>query len=90
MNEYKLICNVAHLSVFLSDFICGWQHHCRNCGKALCAKCASNTMAIPNIGHECLVRVCDDCRLRLDDEQWASVLTNYCVSFLLKHGRIGQ
>ena len=45
------------------------QHHCRNCGKALCAKCASNTMAIPNIGHECLVRVCDDCRLRLDDEQ---------------------
>jgi len=45
------------------------QHHCRNCGKALCAKCVSNMMAIPNVGHECLVRVCDDCRLRLDDEQ---------------------
>jgi WD40 repeat protein len=57
----------------------GRQHHCRNCGKALCAKCAANTTTIPNVGHECLVRVCDDCRLRLDDEQQASLATFHDV-----------
>jgi len=53
----------------------GRQHHCRNCGKALCAKCAANTTTIPNIGQECLVRVCDDCRKLLDEEQQTSQAT---------------
>jgi len=37
------------------------QHHCRNCGKAICGDCSQQKSTIPLIGFEYPVRVCDDC-----------------------------
>lgn len=37
------------------------QHHCRNCGKAICGDCSSHRITIPKLGFELLVRICDDC-----------------------------
>lgn len=37
------------------------QHHCRNCGKAVCGDCSQRRTTIPTLGFEFQVRVCDDC-----------------------------
>lgn len=37
------------------------QHHCRNCGKAVCGDCSQRRSTIPTLGFEFQVRVCDDC-----------------------------
>lgn len=37
------------------------QHHCRNCGKAICGDCSQRRTQIPVLGFEFAVRVCDDC-----------------------------
>lgn len=37
------------------------QHHCRRCGKAVCADCSHHRTTIPTMGFEFQVRVCDDC-----------------------------
>lgn len=37
------------------------QHHCRKCGKAVCADCSQRKTNIPMMGFEYEVRVCDDC-----------------------------
>lgn len=51
----------------------GRQHHCRKCGKALCAKCTTHNHTIPNMGFELQVRVCDQCHQELEDERQASM-----------------
>ncbi|XP_057506353.1 vacuolar protein sorting-associated protein 27 [Actinidia eriantha] len=48
------------------------RHHCRCCGRTLCAEHSSNQMALPQFGIHSFVRVCSDCfsdasRLRKDD-----------------------
>lgn len=37
------------------------QHHCRNCGKAVCGDCSRQRTTIPAMGFEFPVRVCDEC-----------------------------
>lgn len=37
------------------------QHHCRNCGKAICGDCSQRRSTIPTSGFEFQVRVCDEC-----------------------------
>lgn len=37
------------------------QHHCRRCGKAVCSQCSQRRTAIPIVGYEYEVRVCDEC-----------------------------
>ena len=37
------------------------QHHCRHCGKAVCDRCSSMAVTIPNMGFEMMVRVCEKC-----------------------------
>uniref|UniRef100_A0A6G1S5K9 WD repeat and FYVE domain-containing protein 2 n=1 Tax=Aceria tosichella TaxID=561515 RepID=A0A6G1S5K9_9ACAR len=37
------------------------QHHCRNCGKAVCGDCSQRRSTIPLLGFEYQVRVCDEC-----------------------------
>jgi WD40 repeat protein len=37
------------------------QHHCRNCGKAVCDKCSMNRLNIPIMGFEYDVRLCNTC-----------------------------
>ncbi|XP_044595811.1 WD repeat and FYVE domain-containing protein 2 [Cotesia glomerata] len=41
------------------------QHHCRNCGRALCASCSAQRIPIPPMGFEFEVRVCDPCHTQL-------------------------
>lgn len=46
----------------------GWwsRHHCRNCGRLVCANCSEKKAIIQDLGYETPVRVCFDCaRLRL-------------------------
>ncbi|XP_061395820.1 WD repeat and FYVE domain-containing protein 2 [Musca vetustissima] len=37
------------------------QHHCRNCGRAICDNCSQNRINIPIMGFEFDVRVCNAC-----------------------------
>ncbi|XP_063715182.1 WD repeat and FYVE domain-containing protein 1-like [Symsagittifera roscoffensis] len=37
------------------------QHHCRKCGKALCANCCPHSSVMPKMGFEFPVRLCTDC-----------------------------
>ena len=37
------------------------RHHCRCCGRVLCAACTQARARIPLWGHQRAVRVCDDC-----------------------------
>ncbi|KPI86492.1 hypothetical protein ABL78_4432 [Leptomonas seymouri] len=46
----------------------GWwsRHHCRNCGRLVCANCSEKRAIIQELGYDTPVRVCFDCaRLRL-------------------------
>lgn len=47
----------------------GWlwsRHHCRNCGRLVCANCSEKRAIIEDLGYDSPVRVCFDCaRLRL-------------------------
>lgn len=39
------------------------RHHCRNCGRVVCAKCTPGKAFIPSIGFkEAAVRICTDCQ----------------------------
>lgn len=49
------------------------QHHCRRCGRALCDKCSSNRSALPVLGFEFPVRVCDECHLHISDRDRMSL-----------------
>uniref|UniRef100_T1J100 Lateral signaling target protein 2 homolog n=1 Tax=Strigamia maritima TaxID=126957 RepID=T1J100_STRMM len=37
------------------------RHHCRNCGKVFCSRCSSNSVPLPQYGHDKPVRVCNRC-----------------------------
>lgn len=37
------------------------RHHCRNCGRIFCGNCSTNQIAIPELGYDKKVRVCDLC-----------------------------
>ncbi|CEF71447.1 Lateral signaling target protein 2 homolog [Strongyloides ratti] len=37
------------------------RHHCRNCGRIFCSYCSSNRLALPELGYDKKVRVCDMC-----------------------------
>jgi len=37
------------------------RHHCRACGKVVCASCSGGRAALPTIGYDIPTRVCDKC-----------------------------
>ncbi|KAH6922769.1 hypothetical protein HPB50_018982 [Hyalomma asiaticum] len=41
------------------------RHHCRACGKVVCATCSSHRLPLPYLGSDKPVRICDDCFLSL-------------------------
>lgn len=51
------------------------QHHCRNCGKAVCDTCSPNRINIPIMGFEYDVRVCNTCHTALKDTERPSLAT---------------
>jgi hypothetical protein len=57
------ICKVCRFSFTL----CSRQHHCRSCGRSVCAGHSSTRMRLPELGYRRTVRVCDDCKRRHDD-----------------------
>ncbi|XP_003391655.3 PREDICTED: WD repeat and FYVE domain-containing protein 2-like, partial [Amphimedon queenslandica] len=41
------------------------QHHCRKCGRAICASCSDQLSTYPRMGFEKPVRMCQDCHSSL-------------------------
>uniref|UniRef100_A0A0K0EV71 Lateral signaling target protein 2 (inferred by orthology to a C. elegans protein) n=1 Tax=Strongyloides venezuelensis TaxID=75913 RepID=A0A0K0EV71_STRVS len=37
------------------------KHHCRNCGRIFCSYCSSSRLALPELGYDKKVRICDMC-----------------------------
>jgi len=38
------------------------RHHCRRCGRVVCAMCSQHRMQVAGYPSSVLVRVCDDCK----------------------------
>ncbi|XP_076765550.1 zinc finger FYVE-type containing 26 spastizin [Xylocopa sonorina] len=38
------------------------RHHCRRCGRVICATCSQHRIQVPGYPPSVLVRVCDDCK----------------------------
>ncbi|CAD6209197.1 GSCOCG00003776001-RA-CDS [Cotesia congregata] len=38
------------------------RHHCRRCGRVVCANCSSQRIRVPGYADSVLVRVCNDCK----------------------------
>lgn len=47
----------------------GRQHHCRKCGRVVCAKCSDQQSTFPPMGFEVPVRMCSDCHTSITTEQ---------------------
>ncbi|XP_043477140.1 WD repeat and FYVE domain-containing protein 2 [Leptopilina heterotoma] len=62
------------------------QHHCRHCGKALCARCTSHRIPIPIMGFEFEVRVCDPCHIHIKDSNQTSLASFHDA----KHSIVGM
>ena len=56
------------------------QHHCRNCGKAICNECSPNKCMIPSTGFEISVRVCKMCNIEISEEPSNPLCLSYNLS----------
>lgn len=45
------------------------QHHCRKCGKAICDSCSTKRCPLPYRGHEFPVRVCEECYIKITEDE---------------------
>lgn len=55
-------------AIYENKVIGNRQHHCRNCGKAVCGSCSEQKSTIPMMGFEFNVRICADCFSLLTEE----------------------
>lgn len=55
----------------------GRQHHCRRCGRAVCAKCSPGTSNLPEYGFETPVRLCTQCLNTLTPDELVPLSMNY-------------
>ncbi|RWS25810.1 Zinc finger FYVE domain-containing protein-like protein, partial [Leptotrombidium deliense] len=53
--SFCMNCKVERFSMF------NRRHHCRRCGRVICAACSRNSLVIPEFSPVAPVRVCDDC-----------------------------
>jgi len=62
------------------------QHHCRKCGKAVCDSCSTKKCPLPGRGHEFPVRVCEDCYIKVTEDEKKSMARFYdmkhCVRYM--------
>ncbi|XP_066585394.1 uncharacterized protein Sptz isoform X2 [Prorops nasuta] len=59
-------CNVVIFSMF------NRRHHCRRCGRVVCAVCSQHRMQVSAYPDSVLVRVCDDCKRQTQSRQETS------------------
>lgn len=45
------------------------RHHCRRCGRVVCAECTRNRILLPELYNTLMVRCCNDCFSQLEDEK---------------------
>ena len=45
------------------------QHHCRKCGRAVCATCSNHQSTFPPMGFEIPVRMCNDCHSTITTDE---------------------
>lgn len=62
------------------------QHHCRRCGSATCDECSKEKTAIPILGQEFSVRICNKCASAITDEEKISL----AIFHEAKHGIINM
>ncbi|XP_046750483.1 uncharacterized protein LOC124413769 [Diprion similis] len=58
-NDKARVCSCCKAIVF-SMF--NRRHHCRRCGRVICAICSQQRMRVPTYPDSVLVRVCNDCK----------------------------
>ncbi|XP_046489953.1 uncharacterized protein Sptz isoform X1 [Neodiprion pinetum] len=58
-NDKARVCSCCKAVVF-SMF--NRRHHCRRCGRVICAVCSQQRMRVPTYPDSVLVRVCNDCK----------------------------
>lgn len=45
------------------------RHHCRRCGRVICAECSSHLILLPELYNDLTVRCCEECFQQLEDEK---------------------
>ncbi|KAG5677152.1 hypothetical protein PVAND_006934 [Polypedilum vanderplanki] len=45
------------------------RHHCRRCGRVVCAECTRNRILLPKLYNDLMVRCCDDCFAQREEEK---------------------
>ena len=61
------------------------QHHCRRCGRAVCAGCSNKNSPLPLKGHEFPVRVCEDCYIKIEDRERKSQAEFFDIKHVIKN-----
>lgn len=61
------------------------QHHCRNCGRAICVDCSQQMCTIPRLGYEFEVRVCEECFVLIEDEDKRPTATFHEIRHYVNH-----
>lgn len=56
------------------------QHHCRRCGRAVCATCSSQESTFPPMGFEIPVRMCEDCHSDISTDDRTPLATFMSLS----------
>ena len=53
------------------------QHHCRNCGKAVCHNCSPKFSILPKFGYEIDVRICKECNVKIEEDEAISKVKHF-------------
>ena len=61
--KFSMVCHFKSITRLFISFIVqlNRRHHCRRCGRVICANCSQNTLFILEIKSNATVRVCDEC-----------------------------
>lgn len=60
------------------------RHHCRRCGRVVCANCSQQRMQVHTYPKSVLVRICDDCKLQTIQMQAAQLTPSAASSVALE------
>ena len=60
------------------------RHHCRRCGRVVCAMCSQDRMRVSGYPNSVPVRVCKDCKLQTTLQQKAAIGEKYYRIYLIK------